>query len=110
MARQYGLVRERLRLKDASHVIANVAIPSALALVAQTRDKLLAAVEPFDPIRVEGERINIELLRESTQGQANQERLETRVTHLSEMLAWIDELPEPEDALSNRSWQTLLER
>ena len=109
-AREHGLVRDRLRLKDASHVIANIAIPTTLALVAQTRDKLLAAAEPFDPILVKGERINIELLRESTEGQANQERLEARVTHLREILAWIDELPSPEDALTNRDWQTLLER
>lgn len=109
-ARQYGLVRERLRIKDASHVIANIAIPTTLSLVAQTRDKLLAAAEPFDPLRVVGERINIELLRDSTKGHTIQERLETRVTNLREILAWIDELPQPEDASSNRSWQTLLER
>lgn len=109
-AREHGLVKDRLRIKDASHVIADIAIPTTLALVAQTRDKLLAAAEPFDPIRVEGERINIELLRESMKGQADQERLVARVTHLRDMLAWIDQLPAPVDAPANRSWQTLLER
>ncbi len=107
-AREHGLVRDRLRLKDASHVIANIAIPSTLALVAQTRDKLLAAAAPFDPVQVEGERINIELLRESTQGQANEGRLEARVTHLREILAWIDELPSPEDRSTNSDWQKLV--
>jgi len=109
-AREHGLVKDRLRIKDATHVIADIAIPTSLALVAQARDKLLAVAEPFDPIRVEGERINIDLLRESTKGQANQERLLARVTHLREMLAWIDELPAPEDAPTNRGWQTLVER
>jgi transposase len=108
-AREHGLVRDRLRLKDASHVIANIAIPSGLGLVAQTRDNLLAAAAPFDPIRVEGERINIDLLRESTKGQSNEARLEARATHLQEMLAWIDELPSPEDAATNRDWQELVE-
>lgn len=55
-ARQYGLVKDRLRLKDATHVIADVAIPTTLALLAQTRDKLLLAAEPFDPLRVDGQR------------------------------------------------------
>ena len=110
VAREQGMVKDRLRLKDASHVIADIAIPTTLALLAQTRDKLLAGVEPFDPIRVEGERINIELLRQSTEGQGNQERLVARVTHLREMLAWIDQLPAPEDAPTNRCWQTLIER
>ena len=109
-AREQGLVRDRLRIKDATHVIADIAIPTTLALVAQTRDKLLAAAETFDPMRVEGERINIELLRESTKGQTQHERLLTRVTHLREMLAWIDQLPAPQDASSDRCWQKLLEQ
>lgn len=110
MAREQGLVRDRLRIKDATHVIADIAIPTTLALVAQTRDRLLAAAEPFDPMRAEGERINIELLRESTRGQADQVRLLSRVTHLREMLAWIDELSAPEDSSTNRCWQTLLDQ
>ncbi len=40
-AREYGVVKDRLRIKDATHVIGNMAVPTALALVAQTRDKLL---------------------------------------------------------------------
>jgi len=109
-ARAQGLVKDRLRLKDASHVIADIAVPTTLALVAQARDKLLTAAHPFDPIRVEGERINIELLRESSKGQQAQQRLLARVTHLREMLLWIDELPVPKDASTNVYWQTLLEQ
>ena len=109
-AREYGLVKDRLRIKDASHVIANIAVPTTLALVAQTREKLLAAAEPFDPVLVEGERINIDLLRESTQGQGDAARLLSRVTHLREILAWVDEVPTPEDAPANQHWQRLLEQ
>lgn len=109
-AREYGLVKDRLRVKDASHVIADIAVPSTLALIARTRDKLLAAAEPFDPIRVEGERVNMELLRESTAGQKNEQRLVVRVTHLREILAWVDELEPPENAEQNRAWQTLVEQ
>jgi transposase len=39
-ARGQGLVKDRLRLKDATHVIANIAIPSTIQLVAQVRSKL----------------------------------------------------------------------
>jgi IS5 family transposase len=109
-AREHGIVKDRLRIKDASEVIANIAVPTTLGLVAQTRDKLLAAAEPFDLMRVEGERINIDLLRQAGEGKADQDRLVARVTHLKDMLAWIDELPPPEDASSNGDWQTLLER
>ena len=45
-ARQRGLVKDRLRLKDATHVIANIAIPSTLQLVAQVRDQLLDGLRP----------------------------------------------------------------
>lgn len=107
-ARQHGLVKDRLRLKDATHVIADVAIPTTLALLAQARDKLLLAAEPFDPLRVEGERARAEMIHTTTRSDADQERLVARVTHLREMLMWVDELRAPEDAAPRRAWQTLL--
>jgi transposase len=106
-AREHGLVKDRLRLKDATHVIADVAIPTTLALVAQMRDKLLAAAEPFDAVRVEGERARIEVIRASTEGRNAEERLVGRVTHLREILAWTDELEPPSDADTNRVWKAL---
>lgn len=109
-ARGHGLVKDRLRLKDASHVIANIAVPTTLTLVAQTRDKLLAAAKAFDPLRVEGERVNAELLRERTRGQQDEQRLVARITHLREILAWIDLLTPPEDADTNATWKRLVER
>jgi transposase len=45
-ARAHGLVHDRLRLKDATHIIANIAIPSTIGLVAQTRDRLLVSARP----------------------------------------------------------------
>ena len=33
-----------------------------------------------------------------------------RVTHLREILAWVDELPTPEDGATNCAWQTLVAR
>ena len=107
-AREYGVVKDRLRIKDATHVIANIAVPSALALVAQTRDKLLAAAEPFAPLLVEGERVNLELLREATQSQTPAARLVTRLAQLREMLVWADALTPPEDAETHRAWQRFL--
>ena len=107
-AREHGVVKDRLRIKDATHVIANIAVPSALALVAQTRDKLLTAAEPFAPLLVEGERVNLETLRETTKQQKPAERLVTRVAQLREMLVWTDALTPPENAETNRAWQTFL--
>src|SRR5262249_62356176 len=51
-ARAAGLVKDRLRLKDATHVIANIAVPATIQLVAQVREKLLAAAESFAPSEV----------------------------------------------------------
>jgi transposase len=105
VAREKGVVKDRLRLKDATHVIANIAVPSALALVAQTRDKLLAVAEPFAPVMVEGELANLDLLRETTKQLKPEERLATRVAQLREMLVWMDDLTPPADADTNRLWQ-----
>src|SRR4029077_15324431 len=46
-ARLVGLVKDRLRLKDATHIIANIAVPSTIRLVAEVRDQLLEALRPF---------------------------------------------------------------
>ena len=94
-ARRAGLVKDRLRAADASHLIASIAVPTTLMLVAQIRDRLLAALEPFDSAWVAGQRIEVNLLRERTQDQSNESRLASRVTHLRELIAWAEELPTP---------------
>lgn len=108
VAREHGIVKDRLRIKDATHVIGNIAVPTALALVAQTRDKLLAAAEPFAPLLVEGERVNLEVLRENTQNHQPAERLAARLAQLRDMLVWADEVPPPDNAQANRAWQKFL--
>jgi len=107
-AREYGVVKDRLRIKDATHVLGDIAIPTALALVAQTRDKLLDAAEPFAPLLVEGERVNLDMLRNSTQSLKPTERLATRVAQLREMLAWADDVTPPENGETNRPWAKFL--
>jgi hypothetical protein len=92
LARKQGFVKDRLRIKDATHVIADAAVPSALTLVAQIRSRLLEAAERFAPWMVEGERVDLELLRESTKKLEPAERLAARVAHLKELLLWIDEV------------------
>ena len=47
-AREAGMVRDRLRLKDASHVIAKIAVPSALKLTSQIRDQILPWIARLD--------------------------------------------------------------
>ena len=108
-AREHGLVKDRLRIKDATHVIADVALPTTLALVAQVRDKLLAAAEPFDACRVAGERANLEVLRESSAGRSVEDRLVARVAHLREILAWADRLTPPAEAQTSRAWKKFRE-
>jgi len=106
-ARQHGLVRDRLRIKDATHVIADIAVPAGLTLVAQARNRLLRTAEPFDPERVAGERVKIETIRTSTDSRADDVRLLARIEHLRDILAWTDLIDPPADADSNPTWQSL---
>jgi transposase len=94
-AREQGLVKDRLRLKDATHVIANVAIPATIRLVAAMRDRLLEAAAVHDAERAEGERLRAEAIRSTEAGTSPEQRLEMRVTHLREILAWTEELLQP---------------
>ncbi len=90
-AREYGLVKDRLRLKDATHVIADVAVPATIALVAGVRNRLLDAVFPYDSEWAEGQRVRAEIIRNDSAGAAEEQRLEMRVMHLREIIAWIDD-------------------
>jgi hypothetical protein len=89
-ARQQGLVKDRLRLKDATHVLANIAIPSTLTLVAQTRDQLLEAARPYEPERVAQEETEAARLRTATADLPDAERLLHRVTHLRALVTWVE--------------------
>ena len=108
-AREAGLVKDRLRLKDASHVIASIAIPTTLALVAEIRNRLLAAMKPFDAEMVAGQEMEVELLRTRTAGERDEARLAARVTHLRELVALAQTLPAAEDAATDPAWQKLLQ-
>jgi transposase len=98
-ARELGLVRDRLRLKDATHIIANIAIPSTIRLVAETRSQLLAALQPFAPAQVEQEQQRAEAIHQASADLKDEERLVRRVAHLQAVLAWADEVPGQEPFL-----------
>jgi transposase len=95
-ARELGLVRDRLRLKDATHIIANIAVPSTIRLVAETREQLLTALRPFAAGRVDEETRRANEITEASEDLADQERLLRRVTHLRVIVAWADEVPSAE--------------
>ncbi len=94
-ARRLGLVRDRLRLKDATHILANIAVPSTIRLVAEVRDQLLNALRPFAPARVVEEEQRADSIRQATEDARDEERLVQRVTHLRAVLAWADDLLAP---------------
>lgn len=89
-ARERGLVKDRLRLKDATHMVANIAIPSTLRLVAETREQLLDAARPYAAERVLVEEAEAMRIHSATEDLSDQERLLHRVTHLRLLVAWAD--------------------
>jgi hypothetical protein len=92
-ARERGLVKDRLRLKDATHIIANIAIPSTIRLVAEVRDQVLEAAQPFAPEVVQAEWEHVDVLCAASEDLPDTERLVRRVQHLQSVLLWADELP-----------------
>jgi len=95
-ARELGLVRNRLRLKDATHILANIAVPSTIGLVAQTRQQLLAALKPFAAERVDEETQRADAMSQASDDLPDQERLVRRVAHLRVIMAWAEEVPSTE--------------
>ena len=90
-AREAGLVKDRLRLKDATHLIADVTDMQPLQLAAQVRERLLQAAAPFFAAWVTEQRAQIETLRQTTAEFADDERLAARVEQLREMAAQLQE-------------------
>ena len=91
-AREQGLVRDRLRLKDATHVLANIAVPSTLQLESQTRQRLLEAARRYAPDQVAAEETEEERVRQATADLKDVDRLAHRVAHLRAMVGWADTL------------------
>jgi transposase len=82
LARAHGLVGDRLRLKDATHVFADAAQVKPLRLAAQVRDHLLGAAEPLLPDWVARQRQRLLTLRAATAELPDDERLAARVEYL----------------------------
>ena len=97
-AREHGLVKDRLRLKDATHVIANIAVPSAIRLVAQMRARLLSSTEPYAPEQAAAAQKRAAEIRQATADLSNEERLLQRVVHLRELVVWAEGLQQALDA------------
>ncbi len=91
-ARAHGLIKDRLRLKDATHIIANLAIPATIRLVAQARQRLLKGAHPFAQGRVAQEEERAAQIRRMTDELDDEERLVQRVAHLRQIVDWADEL------------------
>lgn len=89
-AREKGLVKDRLRLKDATHVLANIAVPTTIRLVAQVRTRLLDAAECFAPEETAAHRQQAADIRQATADLKDEARLLRRVEHLRELTAWGD--------------------
>ena len=108
-ARDKGIVRDRLRLKDATHVLADIAVPTTLKLFAQLREQMLKKLTIFDPQVAEGLNIAADEVREQTRSGNIEARLAARVDLLKLIMSCVAKLPEPDQAASNRDWQKLLQ-
>ncbi len=87
-ARLAGLVKDRLRLKDAVHLIADIAVPSKIRLLAQTRENLLVTAESFAPLEVASHRQAFLEIRQTTADLKDAMRLMARVEQLRELIQW----------------------
>jgi hypothetical protein len=106
-ARDANLVRDRLRLKDATHMYANIAVPTTLALLAQLRERMLDAIEKVDPESAQGYRIEADRIRIETDGADDDVKLQHRLALVVDMLDWIDKQKPPQDADENPLWKNL---
>jgi hypothetical protein len=101
-AREFGLVKDRLRIKDATHIHTTAADITPIMLVAQVRDCLLRAAKPFFAEWVAEQLAALETLRQTTSEFPKDQRLATRLeffrditTQLSKRIVDLPEETEP---------------
>jgi transposase len=112
VARDKGLVADRLRFKDATHIYADIAVPSALGLFSQLRQRMLKAVSRFDPAAAEVFEFDYGKIKERTTSEDNAVRLAARVDFVKDILAWIRQQAAPEgtsqaDLSQSKHWQAM---
>lgn len=91
-ARKRGLVKDRLRLTDATHIIGSIAIPRTLELLAQLRDKMLKTINALNNTDAEGFRVKMSSIHDQeNDGTDLAARLQSRVLLVRSMLEWLDE-------------------
>jgi transposase len=110
LAREHGLVRDRLRLKDATHIFADVAELRPLNLAAQVREHVLRAAEPFFPGWVATHRALAENIAMTTAESPEAERLTARVDHLRDMATQLHERTASWPGLDNTPSHSRLRR
>jgi hypothetical protein len=88
--RARGLVKERLRLKAATPLIAHSASPSTLRRVAQTREQRLTAAEGGAATAGAAQRAQVEAVRAATEAWQAEQRLRARGAPRRALVAWGD--------------------
>ena len=103
-ARDANLIRDRLRLKDATHVIDNVAVPTTLQLLAQLRGRLLTVIAQLDPEAAVGFEIQADLMRVETETAEDAVKLQARLDLVLDILAWIKQQEAPSTGHDDPLW------
>lgn len=99
-ARKAGLVRDQLRLKDATHILANISIPSTMALLSQIRERLLTLIEKFDAEAARGFRVSVEAIRTRTKDSGEAIQMNERMELLTDIVGFAsDQLSHPDRKL-----------
>lgn len=106
-ARDANLIRDRLRLKDATHVIDNVAVPTTLQLLAQLRARMLAVIAKLDPETAVGFEIQADLMRVETETAEDAVKLQARLDLVLDILGWIHQQPAPPAGNDDPLWAKL---
>ena len=110
LARQAGLVRDRLRLKDASHVIAKIAVPSTMKLLARLREQMLDEIRKIDSVVATGFEIERDLIRKQTANEEGDVQLLRRVELLQQVLEFLQSQPKPAETDTTDSESAWLQR
>ncbi len=106
-ARAAGLIRDKLRIKDATHLYSAANIPSTLKLLSQLRERMIDAIEGISPVDAQGFRVARDRVKDDSKSLEEKPKLQTRIDLVQEIQDWIVQKLADQTSMDNEAWRKL---
>jgi transposase len=106
-ARDAGLIQDKLRITDATHLYSAAAIPTTLTLLAQLRERMIDAIQGVSPIDAQGFRLLRDRMKTDSETLEAKSKLQTRIDLVEDIQDWIIRFLADQPSRDHSAWRKL---